>query len=129
MKKIKRIPDTELEIMQVIWNNPTPITTSEVKKILERDRKWTVGALQTLLNRLIDREFLKGEMQGKSKAYTPLVSESDYLAAESSSFLKRFSGNSITRLVTSLYDSNTISDEDLDELNAFIEATRKSELP
>lgn len=125
--KITRIPDTELEIMQVIWNNQTPITTSEVKKILEQERPWSIGALQTLLNRLIDRGFLKGEMKGKSKTYTPLVSERDYLVTESRSFLKRLSGNSITRLVTSLYDSKSISDEDLDELNAFIEATRKND--
>lgn len=125
--KITKIPDTELEIMQVIWNNPTPITTSEIKRILETERPWSVGALQTLLSRLIDRGFLEGEMQGKSKAYTPLVSENDYLVAESRSFLKRLSVNSITRLVTSLYDAKTISDEDLDELNAFIEQTRKND--
>lgn len=125
--KITKIPDTELEIMQVIWNNETPITTSQVKQILEKDRPWSVGALQTLLNRLIDREFLKGEMHGKSKAYTPLVSEQEYLIVEGKSFLKRLSGNSITRLVTSLYDAKSISDEDLDELNAFIEETRKND--
>ncbi len=125
--KITKIPDTELEIMQVIWNNPTPITTSQVKKILEKERPWSVGALQTLLNRLIDRGFLKGEMQGKSKTYTPLVDERDYLVLESRSFLKRLSGNTITRLVTSLYDSKSISDEDLDELNAFIEETRRND--
>ena len=125
--KITRLPDTELEIMQVIWNNPTPITTSEIKKILEEERPWSIGALQTLLNRLIDREFLKGEMQGKSKTYSPLVNEKDYLVVESKSFFKRMSGNSITRLVTSLYDSNSISDEDLEELNAFIENTKKND--
>ncbi len=123
--KISKIPDTELEIMQVIWNNPTPITTSEVKRILEQDRPWSIGALQTLLNRLIDRGFLKGEMHGKSKTYVPLVTENEYIIIESNSFFKRLSGSSITRLVTSLYDSKSISDEDLDELNAFIEAKRK----
>lgn len=125
--KIARIPDTELEIMQVIWNNPTPITTSEVRKILEKERPWSVGALQTLLNRLIDREFLKGEMQGKCKTYSPLVSEKEYLVVESKSFLKRLRGNSITKLVTSLYDANSISDEDLEELTAFIEETRRND--
>lgn len=125
--KITKIPDTELEIMQVIWSNPTPIATSEVKKILEKERPWSIGALQTLLNRLIDRGFLKGEMHGKSKTYTPLVSEMDYIVVESKSFLKRLSGNSITRLVTSLYDAKSISDDDLDELNAFIEEKRKND--
>lgn len=123
-KKLSKIPDTELEIMQVIWNNPTPITTTEVKRILEEERPWTSGALQTLLNRLINRGFLEAGMQGKAKTYTPIVSEEEYLEIEGKSFFKRFAGNSITRLVTALYDSKAISDRDLDELNAFIENTR-----
>ncbi len=125
-KKIMRLPDTELEIMQVIWANPTPITTTEVKKILEKERPWSVGALQTLLNRLIDRGFLKGEMQGKSKAYIPLVDEDDYLVIEGQSFLKRVSGHSVAKLVASLYDSKSISESDWEELSAFIENTKKN---
>lgn len=119
-KKLSRIPDTELEIMQVIWSNPTPITTSEVKTVLEQKRKWSIGALQTLLNRLIDRGFLEGGMSGKSKTYVPLVSEEEYLALESSSFLQRVTGNSVTKLIASLYDSRSITDEDLEELKDFI---------
>lgn len=121
--KVTKIPDTELEIMQVIWNNPTPISTSEVKAILEKERPWSIGALQTLLNRLIDRSFLKGEMQGKSKTYIPLVSEDEYLLFESQSFMRKLSGNSITKLVTSLYDAKSISDKDLAELREFIDST------
>lgn len=125
--KVTKIPDTELEIMQVIWNNPTPISTSEVKTILEKERPWSIGALQTLLNRLIDRSFLKGEMQGKSKTYTPLVSEEEYLLFESKSFMRKLSGNSITKLVTSLYDSKSISDKDLQELKEFIDSTTEQD--
>lgn len=121
MDKLKKIPDTELEIMQVIWSNPTPITTSRVKTVLERSRPWKTGALQTLLNRLIDRGYLEPGADGKSKTYTPLVSEDEYLAMESRSVLKRISSNSITRFVASLYDSKAISDEDLRELGSYID--------
>ena len=120
MFKLSRIPDTELEIMQAIWSNPTPITTSEVKAVLEQKRPWSIGALQTLLNRLIDRGFLESGMRGKSKTYVPIVGEEEYLALESRSFLQRVTGNSVTRLVASLYDSKSITDEDLDELRKFI---------
>ena len=123
-KKLSRIPDTELEIMQVIWTNPTPITTSEVKAVLEKKRQWSIGALQTLLNRLIDRGFLEAGMQGKSKTYVPLVSEEEYLAVESGSFLQKLTGNSLTRLVASLYDSKSITDKDLLELKEYIESKK-----
>lgn len=124
--KIKKIPETELEIMQVIWSNETPITTTEIKKQLEEKRPWSQGALQSLLTRLVDREFLKASMQGKSKAFEPLVNEKDYIAVESRSFISKLRGRStITDLVTTLYDTNEISNKDIEELDAFIEKIKK----
>ena len=43
-----------------------------------------------------------------------------YLAAENKAFLKRLNHGSVSRLVASLYDSKAISDQDLEELAAFI---------
>ncbi len=123
--KLKKIPETELEIMQVVWSNPTPITTTQIKQKLDEERHWSQGALQSLLTRLIERGFLKGGMSGKSKTFEPLVSEKEYLAVESRSFIKKLKGNSITELVTALYDTNAISKKDLDELDAFIETIKK----
>lgn len=122
MKKIQRIPDAELDVMQAVWSADKHISTSEIRKILERERAWSVGALQTLLSRLVQRGFLEARMQGKSKIFSPLVSEEDYLAAVSKSFVSKLSRNSVTRLVSALYESNSISEEDLEELNRFIES-------
>ena len=124
--KLKKIPETELEIMQVIWSNPTPITTSDIKHELEKTRPWSQGALQSLLSRLAERGFLKTGVLGKSKTFEPLVTEDDYLKVESASFFKRFGEKgTITGLVTALYHSKTISEKDIEELDAFIEKIKK----
>lgn len=120
MANIMRLPDTELEIMKVIWESGQTLSTSEVKVLLERNRPWNVSALQTLLNRLIDRGFLETHKEGKNKYYTPLVSEKDYLAVENRAFLEKVNDRSVTKLVASLFDSHSISEADLDELAAFI---------
>ncbi len=122
MNEIVRLPDTELEIMKVIWESGQTLSTSEVKLRLERHRPWNVSALQTLLNRLIDRGFLESHKEGKNKYYTPLISEDAYLAVENRAFLEKVNNGSMTKLVASLYDSHSISEEDLDELAAFIRA-------
>lgn len=124
--KIKKIPETELEIMQVIWSNSTPITTNKIKQKLEENRPWSQGALQSLLTRLVERGFLKSGMEGRSKTFTPLVSEADYLAIESASFLKKFQGRgSITELVAALYEADKLSAKDIEELDAFVEGIKK----
>ena len=120
MTDIMRLPDTELEIMKVIWESGKTLSTSEVKILLERSRPWNVSALQTLLNRLIDRGFLESHKEGKNRFYTPLVPEKEYLAVENKAFLEKVNDRSVTKLVASLYDSKSISEEDLDELAAFI---------
>ena len=120
MSEIMRLPDTELEIMKVIWESGETLSTSEVKILLERQRPWNVSALQTLLNRLIDRGFLESYKEGKNRFYTPLVAENDYLAVENKAFLEKVNDRSVTKLVASLFDSHSISEADLDELAAFI---------
>ena len=116
----KRLPDTELEIMKVIWANPSPISTNDIKEILEQDRPWNIAPLQTLLNRLIERGFLQAGKDGKRKTYVPLVDEESYLAMENKSFLERLNNNSVTKLVASLYNSNSITEDDLEDLRRFI---------
>ena len=120
MSEIMRLPDTELEIMKVIWESGETLSTSEVKILLERQRPWNVSALQTLLNRLIDRGFLESYKEGKNRFYTPLVAEKDYLAVENKAFLEKVNDRSVTKLGASLFDSHSISEADLDELAAFI---------
>lgn len=114
-KNDKRLPDAELEIMKVIWHNQTPISTSEVKQIIDDEgvNVWTQQTIQTLLNRLIAKEFISKETRGKGYAYTPLISEIDYIRYESKMFLKKLHGNSVTSLMRALFDRNKISDEDI----------------
>lgn len=120
MNEKMRLPDTELEIMKVIWEKGGTLSTSEVKMLLERNRVWNVSALQTLLNRLIDRGFLESYKEGKNRFYTPLVTEKEYLAVENKMFLEKVNDSSVTKLVASLFDSHSISEADLEELEALI---------
>lgn len=120
MDGFTRLPDTELEIMKAIWEEGRTLSTSEVKALLERSRPWNISALQTLLNRLISRGFLESYKEGKNRFYRPLVAEKDYLAVENRLFLEKLNNRSLTKLVASLYESRSVSEEDLDELAEFI---------
>jgi len=119
-EEICRLPDTELEIMKVIWNEEKTLSTSEIKERLAERRPWNISALQTLLNRLIDRGFLESYKEGKNRFYIAIVDEDSYLALENQLFLNKVNNNSLTKLVASLYDSRAISQNDLDELAAYI---------
>ncbi|MBQ8568348.1 MAG: BlaI/MecI/CopY family transcriptional regulator [Oscillospiraceae bacterium] len=120
MNKIKRLPDTEFEVMMCVWEHEPPCSTADIHKALEKTRSWNMSALQTMLNRLTEKGFLSTEKIGKNRCYTPLISKEEYLAAENRSFIERINGGSITRLVASLYDSRSIGEKDLAELMDYI---------
>ncbi len=123
----KRLPDAELEIMKVIWHNPCPISTSEVKKIIdsETDNNWTQQTLQSLLNRLIAKEFIKKDKRGKEYIYTPLVEEKAYVEYESGEFLRKMHSNSVVGLMKALFDGKKISQEDISELEELFRDKRQ----
>lgn len=120
-KKIDRLPDAEIEVMKVIWNNDTPISTVKIKEILDNKRIWNLSALQTILSRLVKRGFLNTEKQGKNRYYNFIISEDEYLSVINKSFLERLNDNSIKKFVLSLCNSNSVSEEELIEIKKIIE--------
>lgn len=122
MKEIKKIPDSELEIMLIIWEAYATVTS---EYIMERiNKEWAKPTLLNLLNRLCDRGFLRCDKIGKLNTYTALVSKEDYLKVESKNFLEKLYHNSLTNFVATLYSENDISKAELDELKKFIEEVK-----
>ena len=117
----QKLPDTELKVMQAIWHIEPPASTSAVREELQKARPWNLSALQTLLGRLVRRGFLQTEKRGKSRYYTPLVTEEDYLAEDSRRYFQKWPGGSLRDLVACLYVNHSVTKEDLEELKAFIE--------
>lgn len=124
---MKRLPDAEFEVMQGVWRCEIPVSTAELKALLEKEREWNMSALQTVLSRLEEKGFVRSEKSGRNRLYTPLVEEKDYLADESRSLLKRFGITKLSGLVAAMYDGKGISDEELEELQLFIDSHKKGE--
>jgi len=120
-EKIKRLGDAELEIMLVIWDVKEPVTSNYVLEKLHNRRNWKLSTLMTILARLAEKGFVYCDRSTRTNYYSALISEKDYKAKESSSFLEKLYGNSLQNLVTTLYDSNAIDDTDLSELRKMID--------
>lgn len=119
--KIKRLGDAELEIMLVIWDISEPVTSNYILEHLHGRRNWALSTLMTTLARLAVKGFVYCDRSTRTNYYSALISAQDYKAKESRSILERLYGNSLQNLVTSLYDSNTINDDDLSNLRKLIE--------
>ncbi|GLC87678.1 BlaI/MecI/CopY family transcriptional regulator [Lysinibacillus piscis] len=118
---MKRLPETEFKIMKIVWESSPPITTSFIMEKVGNESGWKIQTVVSLMNRLIERGFLRSEKRGKERLYYPLVEENEYLQFETTHFMKLYHKNSFMNLVGTLYKADTISDEDLNSLLKWVE--------
>lgn len=125
MTRLKRLPDTEFEIMKVVWANEPPVTTSVVMEQLGSARGWKTPTVISLMLRLVKKGFLRTEKNSKERTFFPTVAKEDYLKFETGNFLKLYHENSFLSLVNTLYGGKRLSEEDIDELKEWIEKRRE----
>jgi len=120
MATIKRLPDTEFELMRIIWQHNPPVTTAKIIQELGDTVNWKPQTVLTMLIRLIEKGFLASERVGKERNYTPIISETDYMNVETGEFMFRYRGNSIGSLVKTMYDGNDLTEDDIVELKKWL---------
>ena len=116
---LKRLPDTEFEVMRVIWRDKPPLTTTEIMARLTPANKWKPQTVLTLLVRLIEKGFVTSERVGKERNYTPIITEEEYMLVETGEFMERYRGNSVGSLVKTMYEGDNLSREDVRELESW----------
>lgn len=89
---MKRLPDTELEVMKALW-----ATGPDTPRSVLEDRLvhfgWVANTINTYLSRLADKGFVSVRREGKSNLYTPLVDQDAYQAFDSRAVLDRLYGS------------------------------------
>ena len=124
---MKRLPDSELEIMLLIWDAGIPVSSAYLMEKLT-DKKWAATTVLNFLARLVDRGFLKVEKQGRLNIYRSMIDEKEYIEAESRTFLEKLHKSSLKSFVAALYDGKTISNKEAEELKTYIdELSNKAE--
>ncbi|MFX0549352.1 BlaI/MecI/CopY family transcriptional regulator [Hathewaya histolytica] len=118
--KIRKIPESELEVMKVIWNKNSFISSKEIALIMEEKMNWKRTTTLTLLSRLAEKGFIDVEKGKKITYYMAIITEEEYVGVETSSFFSKLHKNSLKSFITTLHDNNDITEKDLDELKEWI---------
>ncbi len=104
-----------------------PLTSTLLMEELKQTKDWKVPTLSSLLSRLVDRGYLRTEKNGKERTYYPLITEDEYLQFESQDFRQRYAQRSWISLMNAFYDGEAVSDEELDQLQAWLDMKRKTD--
>ena len=115
MKKLPQISEAEFEVMKVIWQK-APVSTTEVTDDLTQRTDWSPKTIQTMLKRLVNKNALTYQKNGRVFVYSPLIGENEYLEQKNRSFLHRYFHGDLTALVSSYLDNDQLTDSDIDTL-------------
>ena len=90
---VKKLPDSEFEIMRAVWQTAEPVTTAALMQQLRQtlpNNDWKPQTVLTMLARLEKKAFLRSEKHGREREYYALVRQEDYLQVEASSLRCRY---------------------------------------
>ncbi|MGG3284486.1 BlaI/MecI/CopY family transcriptional regulator [Paenibacillus solani] len=117
MNQVQKLSDTEMELMEVIWECTPPVTSTELLALFaQRGREWKAQTISTFLSRLVDKGALTATRHGRTNKYIPRISPEDYKLMETQHVLDELYQGSVKNLISALYDGEKLSDEDIVEL-------------
>lgn len=119
----ERITEAELAVMETLWDRPRR-TAAEVCELVCAGRDWTLATVKTLLSRLVQKGAVAAEPDGRRFLYTPLVAREDYVGGESRRLVDRLFGGSAASLVAHFAESEALTADDLDEIEALLRELR-----
>ncbi len=72
---MKKLPESELDIMMIIWKSNQPVSVAYILERIEVKHELTLSALHSYLNRLVEKNFILCQKHGKNNMYSSIVSE------------------------------------------------------
>lgn len=111
------IRKTELKIMEILWSNgPTP--AGKIYKILEETIGWKRSTTYTVLQKCIEKGFIRREDPGF--ICIPIVEKSTIQEAKISDLLSAFFDNSKKSFLSTFFKSESLTEEEIQELKDLV---------
>jgi BlaI family transcriptional regulator, penicillinase repressor len=120
---MERIGEAEYAVMEVLWKD-APLTATEVAERVPAERGWSIRTVKTMLARLLAKNVLTHDEDGRRYLYRPAIARADYVAQESGKLIDRMFGGRVTPLVAHLAERDRLSEADIAEIEALLKALK-----
>ncbi len=115
MKKAFEISGAEFEVMQILWKYKKAMKVQEVCDELPSG-KWEYRTVATLLLRLKEKGAVECRKENNVNYYIPILDKDSYKKAQTKSFVQKLYNGSVKDLAVSLFRSDELSKDDIDEI-------------
>jgi len=120
----KPISEAEHAVMEALWAR-SPLTATDVADEIGGERGWSLPTVKTLLSRLVAKQAVVTEPDGRRFLYRPLLERSDYVEGESRRLVDRLFGGRAAPLLAQLAEAEALTDEDIAEIEALLKGLKQ----
>ncbi|MFC4737798.1 CopY/TcrY family copper transport repressor [Bacillus daqingensis] len=118
------ITDAEWEVMRVAWAHEK-VTSKEIINVLQQKMDWKPATTKTFIGRLVKKEMLHTETEGKKYIYSANVSESEITKKMLHELLERMCDKEIGNTIVDVISKAPLSFKDIENLEKTLESKKK----
>ena len=115
----------EWSIIKAVWETE-PCTAPAIQEKLFQPTGWHYSTVRTLMDRMVVKGVLKARKEGKLTIYHSVVTRAQAQLGELFYALKHAFNGALTPMVQCLLENNDLDVDELEKLESFIKAKRKS---
>jgi predicted transcriptional regulator len=127
-RKKHELSAAEWELMQVIWEKQSTVSVRDVLETAYPNDEKAYTTVQTLMNILVDKGFLRRKKEGMVNMYTAAVKREKVLDAGIAQAAERMFSGSIGAMASFLVNSRKLSDEDIAALRKMLDEQQAREV-
>ncbi|MCA9234205.1 MAG: BlaI/MecI/CopY family transcriptional regulator [Planctomycetales bacterium] len=106
------ISDAEWLVMNVVWRDQ-PVEAQQVVDELAEANCWSAATIKTMLHRLVKKQALSFQQDGKRYLYSAAVRRSDCIRRASRSFLDRVFGGDAAPALMHFVKTTKLTDDEI----------------
>lgn len=117
-----KISDSEMKVMEKVWEKREMITVLELISMLTEEEKegiWIYQKVATFLTRLEKKGMVSKTKKDKLVYYYPLISREQYNEESAKELVNTRFGGSLKRFLTA-FSKNNMSKEEIEEIKEWI---------
>ncbi|WP_412971332.1 BlaI/MecI/CopY family transcriptional regulator [Glaciecola sp. MF2-115] len=114
------ISDTEYEVISVIWD-AHPATAKDILERLNTTKEFHPKTVNTLLNRLVKKQAISYQKDGRAFKYSPLIEKENYVKRKCQHFLSKMFDGKVSPLVANFASHDILKKDDIEDLKKLIQ--------